>query len=266
VKLLRGRMFRPVGQEPTPVAIVNETFVQRFGDGGDVLGRVVQRNERPPIARFEIIGVVADTRERSLVATPRQAVYTLLEHMPLSSLSVAVRAQDTNGVARTLRGMLRDLDPDVPIVVESMATKIDRQDARRHFFLAMLSIFGGLAAVLAAVGIYGVMTHVVDLRMRELGIRVALGATSGQIRSTVIARGFKPLAIGLAGGAVAAWWVAGLLQTNAAFNSQLFRVRAQDPVTLVATPLALLMVGLLACWLPALRTRQLNPIDVLKAD
>jgi ABC-type antimicrobial peptide transport system permease subunit len=140
------------------------------------------------------------------------------------------------------------------------------RQAKREFYLWTLSLFGGLAGVLAAVGIYGVMAHVVGLRAREVGIRLALGARPSQIKLLVVGQGLRPVMIGLAGGLVVAWWTTDLLRVNTVFASQLFHVTPHDPWTFAAACAGLLGVAVIACWIPARRTSRLDPAAVLKAE
>jgi putative ABC transport system permease protein len=147
-----------------------------------------------------------------------------------------------------------------------METAIAAHEVRRTFYLMALSTFGALAALLAAIGVYAVMSQAVGQRMRETGIRLALGARHGDIRRLLIGGGLKPIAIGLAGGVLAAWWVAGLLKDNAELKLQLYQVPAQDPTSIAATVAGLLLAGILACWIPASRVKRVNPVDVLRAD
>jgi ABC-type lipoprotein release transport system permease subunit len=121
-----------------------------------------------------------------------------------------------------------------------------------------------LSAVVAAVGIYGVVARVTELRRAELGIRLALGARPGDLVRMVIRQGLRPVAVGVAGGLVGSWWTTSLLHTNEPFRSFLFQVTTHDAWTFALVPVGLLMVSLVACWIPARSTTRLDPTAVLR--
>ena len=271
VPVLRGRLLTADDARAQPGrVVVNEAFARKFFGGVDVLGRSILRHVRsfsdsePAV----IVGVVPDARSVSLLGPPNEAVYSLLaDHGIDGSFAVAVRAPLTPSIERTIREAARAASPEMAVLrVASMDALIAQSETRRRFYLTMLLAFGGLAALLATVGVYAVMSQMVGQRMRELGIRIALGARIGDVRRLVVGSGLTPVAIGLAGGAIAAWWIAGLLGANGELRYQLFDVPPQDPFSIAATAALLLGAALVACWIPANRTKRIDPIEILRTD
>jgi hypothetical protein len=264
IRILRGRSLLPRDDVNAPlVAVVNEAFVRRFGEGQEVIGLPLQAAG----SIFTVVGIVDDVRILRPTLAPRPAVYTSLVQMPTPRLSIAVRTPNEDAVARAVRDAIRRIDADTPLAgVASMNRRLASSEARRRFYLAMMSLFGGLAGMLAAFGVYSVTTHVVGLRRRELTIRLALGAHPKGLKVLLVRQGVLPVALGVAAGVVVARWVTTLLQANPAFRSQLYEVRPQDPWTFAAAAVALFLVALLACWLPARAVNRLEPISVLKSD
>jgi ABC-type antimicrobial peptide transport system permease subunit len=150
--------------------------------------------------------------------------------------------------------------------VTTHAAEIRRREAVRAFYLAMLTTFAVLATVLAATGIFGVVAHVTGLRVREFGIRLALGARSTQLDARVVRDALVPVTAGLAAGLGVAWWLGGLLTANTVFMAQLYEVTPRDPTTLGAVLMLLLGVAVLAAWLPARRATRVDPARVLHAE
>lgn len=241
IPLARGRLFEPGDDAGSrSAAIVNEAFVRQFGKGGDLLG-VTLSTERTP---FTIVGIVGDVRNAFRSARP--AVYTSLAQDPATRLAIVLRTPTSGAAIEDLRSVVRALDPDVPLTgAGTLDAGVARRDARRRFYLSMLSLFAGLAGSLAVIGIYGVAAHEAGLRRHEMGIRLALGASLPRVTRHLIADGLKPVALGLACGVAAAWWVTRALEANTLFSSQLFQVTPHDPLTYVAVSTMLLASGLL---------------------
>jgi predicted permease len=264
IRVVRGRPFQETDGVGAPlVAVVNDAFVRRFAAGHDVIGRPIQGGK----LTFTIVGVVADVRTSRLTLAPREAVYTNLDQQPSSSISIAARTSDTTRVARAVHDAVRDIDPDTPLHgVDSMEGRLAYAEARRRFYLFLVTLFGGLAAVLAAVGVYGVTAHVTGLRRRELAIRLALGARPGALKGLVLRQGLRPAVFGVATGLLAARWVTQLLQANPVFGSQLYEVTPHDPWTFALAAIGLLVATGLACWLPARAVDGLEPVRMLKSE
>lgn len=272
VPLVRGRLFPPaIAGGNARVAIVNEAFARRCGRGRNVLGFEIDnawaRESGSPADPITIVGVVGDTRAHRLSFAPSPAVYLPLDHGTARRLSVAVRGIDVPAVSKAVREAARAIDPDLPLTnIVSVDAEVRRSESTRYFYVSMMSIFGGLAGLLAAVGIFGVVAHVTSLRLREFGIRVALGARPAQISRLVVGQGLRPVVVGLAGGIIAAWWLADLLEANKVFMAQLYHTAPQDLRVLAAATAGLLAIGAVACWLPARRTARVDPVSVLKVE
>jgi putative ABC transport system permease protein len=163
--------------------------------------------------------------------------------------------------ADTVRASLRSIDPNVPIsTIESMDTLIDRSMGPRRFNLYLLGAFAAVSVALAAIGLFGVMAYLVAQRTREIGVRLALGATRGEVFRLILGRGMALAAIGAAGGVGAALWLTRVMETL------LFSVSRTDPITFVAVPAALIVVAGLACYLPARRAMKVDPVVALRGD
>jgi len=209
-----------------------------------------------------IVGLVGDTRHTTLDAAPEPEIYRPLAQWPTAMMVTAVRTAGAPASLGTLlRQQVREIDPNLAVdQVQTMEASIDRTVARRRFEMWLFSLFGLLAGVLAAIGIYGVMSYVAGLRRREMGIRLALGARPAQIKALVTRQGLRPVVVGLAGGLAAAWWLTTLLE------SRLFEVKPRDPTSLVATAIGFLAVAVVACWVPARRAGKADPVLILKSE
>jgi ABC-type antimicrobial peptide transport system permease subunit len=184
------------------------------------------------------------------------------------TFSLLVRTTDpVEPVAMRLRTALRAVDADVPLIrVTSFDQLYGRQIRGRRFYVVFLSLFAALAALLAAVGVYGVVSYVVGLRTREIGIRLALGARPVQVKTLVVRQGLQPVLAGILAGLGGAWWLTGALTSNPVFRSQLFQVLPHDTATLAITATGFLVVGLAACWIPAHRAAHVDPVSVLRTE
>lgn len=262
-----------------PVVMVNEAFVRQHLSGLNPIGQqlhterpgkagrtttLIGVGSEPPASApwLTVVGVVGNTRHTALDADARPEIYRPLAQSPTSILVIAIRtAGDPESLAAALRQEVHALDPNLPTdKVRTMTTLIGRTVARRRFEMWLFSLFGALGAVLAAIGIYGVMAYVVGLRQREIGIRLALGARAGQVRTLVTRQGLRPVVIGLLLGLGAVWFLGGLLE------SRLFGVTPHDPATVLATSVGFLIVALLACWMPARRAGKADPVMVLRNE
>jgi predicted permease len=271
--VVRGRAFSSSDVAGGAVAVVNEEFERRVSPTASAIGRrVVQMNRGSSTGTaFTIVGVVGDVRHMMFLRPPSPAVYFPLEQATLTSAGewyVAARAKDPAAdLTAGLRESVHALDPNLPLLrIESLDVKLGRDLSQRRFYLVLLSIFGGVAFVLAGIGVYGVMAHMAGLRVRELGIRLALGATPTQLKGLVMRQGLAPLGVGAAGGLVVAWWTTGALSAKSLLVTQLYQVRARDPWSLATAVAGLLTVGALACWIPARRVTRIDPATILKSD
>jgi len=272
VPLLEGRLFQAADdlRDAPQVAVVNESFARLYWPGGSPLGhRILAYNRFKPL----IVGVVADTRGSCRVAgcagedqarLERPAApefYTPLHQGTGLELYVALRLDVPMSAAASLRALLRDIDPKVALdQIRTMEDAIGESLAQRRLNTWLLGVWAGLALVLAALGIYGVLSYAVARRTRELAIRSALGAQAGQLRRLVVGQGMGLAAGGLALG------IAGALALTRVLRSQLYGVSPTDPPTFIALALLVLGVAALASWLPARRATRVDPMIALRQE
>jgi putative ABC transport system permease protein len=255
IPVLDGREFGSDDHASAePVAIVNEVFARRFFSGRSPVGQRVRTDPKggPWIT---VIGVTASTRHTRLDEDPMPELYRPISQTPEALLTIAVRAKGAaESIAPILYAAVRDIDVSVPLEqVKPMDVLVGETVAVRRFHMRLLSAFAALAGILTLVGIYGVTSYVVSLRTREIGIRVALGATPLAVQGQVVRQGVRPILAGLViGGGIVAF-AAQLIE------NQLFGVTAHDPATFALTASALLIVGTMACLAPARRCARVSP-------
>ncbi|MFL6568711.1 MAG: ABC transporter permease [Chthoniobacterales bacterium] len=259
---LRGRDFRDdENKKENRVAIVNETFAKKFFNGGDPIGHRFNWHG-PDDPFFEIVGVVPAGKYNSLGEDPKPAVYTPLYRDYNGAVSLVARTRgDPRQVLGDLRKIVQELDPSISVY----AMKTLRQHLGTSLFPARMAAialgsFGVLALILAAVGIYGVMSHVVAGRTREIGLRMALGAQLSDVQKLILKQGMLLAAIGSLCGLIIAFGGARLMK------SLLYGVSASDPITFTCVALLLLGIALLACWIPARRASRVQPMIALRAE
>src|SRR5690606_7202970 len=264
VPIRRGRGF--AGQEredAPPVAVVSESVAEQAWPGEDPLGKRIKLGPPDsPAPWHTVVGVVGDTRYRDLLE-PRPSLYLPIRQFPGPvPLGLALRTSaDTARVLPAVRGALREADPDLLLAsAGTLPQLLAAPLARPRFSAVLLAGFAGVALLLAAVGIYGVMAAFVRQRTHEIGVRMALGAGTGEVRRLVLRQGLVLASVGVLLGLPAA------LLGGRALSGILFQIRPTDPPTLVAVAGLLLAVALLACYLPARRATHVDPMVVLRAD
>jgi putative ABC transport system permease protein len=262
VPLLRGRAFdaRDTGTRIRRV-IVNQTLANKYFPGEDPIGKsiVVSWNDAGP---DEIVGIVGDVRQQDLETEPRATIYWPPSRFTYPFMTIAIRtAADPRGVVSPAIAALHEMDPNVAAAdVRTMEEVIDISVAQRRLTMLLLSIFAGLALVLAAVGIYGVIGYSVSQRTQEIGIRMALGAPRATVLRMVVGQAMALALVGVAVGAVGAWLLSRLMQ------KLLFGVTASDPMTFVAVSTLLALVAALAASIPGLRATRVDPVIALRAE
>jgi putative ABC transport system permease protein len=268
IRVIRGRAFTNSDRLGTqPVAIVNETFVRRyFADVDPLAQRILVEQLIPGVTRlgppieWQIVGVYRDIRN----AGPRDAGFPEIDvplaQSPWPDVSVAVRtAGDPAGVQRAIADVVRGIDPDLPMVgVQTMQQLVDRSIAPDRFRTALFGSFGAVALLLAALGIYGVMSFLVAQRTPEIGLRMALGAERRRVVGQVVKEGMTAAAAGVALGLIGAYFV------GRAMQGMWFGVGAIDPIAFSAVALALILAALLACIVPARRAASVDPLTALR--
>jgi putative ABC transport system permease protein len=265
VSTLRGRNFDASDSEKAPkVVMINETLAKRFFPGQDPIGKRMKVGgpERPTAPWMEIVGVVGDVRFSGLDADPMPAYYEPYLQVPWAGTYLVVRsASNPRNLARAVRQAVASLDPDLAVAeVRTMEELMAGSVARPRFVTLVLTLFGGVAVLLAAVGIYGVLSYRVALRTSEIGIRMALGARPRDVVKAVLRQGMTLVAVGILLGLGGAVSLARVLQ------GLLFGVSPNDPATLSGAALILAAVALLACWLPARRAARVEPLTALRYE
>jgi len=261
--VLRGREFteRDTGTSPA-VAIVNETFARKFFANGEALGRFISL---PPIyktRRMEIVGVVADSKYRDLRAPiPYSAYFALAQDPASGSRSVLVR---TNGspaaISPAVRRAVHSFHPGIPVSMRSLSDELD-DTLTYDRLLAMLSGFLGAAALgLASIGLYGILSYTVTRRTSEIGVRVAPGASYGSVLWLVMKQSVALVLIGMAIGCAVA------LALSRHVESLLFGVKPADPGTIAMASIVLVIITMLAAWIPARRATRVDPVQALRYE
>ena len=256
--LLQGRsLAAPDRRESQPVVVVNQAFVDRFFQGRDPLGKRVYRGDTAVV-----VGVVPTGKYLQLTESPRPLIWRPLAQNWSSRLELFVRTTgDPKGLVETLRQELASFDAELPFLdPRTMTEQTLPATIGQRIGARMLGLFGGLALVLSALGIYGVMAYTVSLRTREMGIRMALGAAREQMVRLVLVHSAKLALLGLGIGALLAFGAGTLLQ------SLLLGVPAGDPLTYVSIGILLLGVALAASAIPAIRAARIDPVRALRAE
>ena len=263
VTLVEGRLLDARDGREAPLAVVvNETLARKYWAGADAIGHRLWFGD--PAGPFHaIVGVVKDVRERGHELAMKPGVYvTYAQRLSRPTEYLIVRtAGDPESLAEPLRQIVGRIDPDQPVsAVRTMNDIVDLDVADRRQQMVLLGAFAGLALLLSSIGIYGVLSYAVTQRSRELGLRIALGASAGSVMRMVVARGLSLTAAGLAIGLALALAVTRTLQ------SLLYGVGAADPSTFGAVVALLAGIALVACYVPARRAARVDPIEVLRAE
>jgi putative ABC transport system permease protein len=259
--LRKGRLFSENDDAgATPVALVNETIVRKYFGNGEAIGeRLKFRDGQQPV---EIIGVVADVKNDDIDEEPDPTVYVPYAQTSLRTMYTIVHsAGDPYSVASSLRSEVASLDRAVPVSeLKTMPQMIDERISPKRVMAWMMGVFAGAALLLAAVGLYAVISYSVAQRRHEIGIRMALGAQSRDILRLILGHGLKLTLVGVVIGLAGA---ASMTQVLSAF---LFGVSATDPVTFGGVTLVLGGVAVLACWIPARRMTRIDSLVALRHE
>jgi putative ABC transport system permease protein len=268
-RLVAGRLFTPRDRAGAPeVAIVNETMARIYwGDRSPIGGRI-RMGGNPDRPWITVVGVVRDLRHNGLVAPVKEKFYRPHAQFHVStgfaprSMSFVVKTDgDPLTLAGSVRAAVAEIDPNVPVAsVRPMTEVVSNAMATSTFTGLLLALFAGLAVTLSAVGLYGVLAYLVSQRTREIGIRVAIGATAGDVLGIVLWRGIVLTAVGAAVGLV------GALAATRLMASLLYGVQPLDLVTFLSVPLVLGAVGLFASLIPAWRAARVDPLVALRTE
>jgi len=258
IPLRAGRFFNDEDRlGATPVAIVSEAMARRDWPDGSPIGKRVRYRG----AWRTVVGVVGDIKFRSLGADVEATVYAVFPQVSQGLVFVVRTRSEAEAMAPLVRAALADVNRAAPVTtIDTMSDLLTRSFADERYRTFLIALFGVLAAALAAVGMYGVTARAVSRRTREVGIRMALGATSQSVSALIVAQTLAGVAIGVVLGVVAAFGITRLL------TPFLFGVSATDPLTYVAILTLLGLVAVLASWLPARRAGQIAPATVLRSE
>jgi putative ABC transport system permease protein len=263
IPLIRGRMFDERDGANTPhVALITESLARDRWPNQDPIGHTLEfGNMDGDMRLLTIVGIVGDTHEYGLDAPTRPIVYVNLFQRPRAQMTVTMLSDgDTRSVTSAARSILRDLNPEVPPTFQTFQQVYSASMGSRKFNVILIAFFGMTALLLATAGVFGVMAYSVSRRTREFGVRVALGATSGDVLRMVLGQGMRTILIGVAIG------IAGSFALTRLASSLLFGVTATDPVTLLGVTLLLVAVALLACYIPARRATKVDPMVALRYE
>ena len=265
IPLRSGRFFNEQDTAANPrVAIVDEFMAREFWPNQDAVGKRIHTGSINDGARpwITIVGVTGRVKQYALDTDSRIAIYFPQAQAPVREMNLVVRsAAEAGALAKSIRGMIHEVDSDLPLYqVRTMEQRVEESLARRRFSLVLLGLFAALALGLAAIGVYGVMAFLVNQATREIGIRIALGASSGGILVLILRRAMTLALLGIAVGLAAAIPLTRLLR------SMLFGVRESDALTFAAASIALAAVALVASYLPARRASRIDPLLSLQPE
>jgi putative ABC transport system permease protein len=263
-RLVRGRLFTAAdGMDAPHVALVNETMARTYWPGQDPIGRRI-RQGGPARPWITIVGIVADVRHNGLEVEIKEKFYRPHGQFPfpVRNMNVVVKSTgDPMALAAPVRAEVRAIDPNLPVAnVRTMEEVVATAMSQPRLAESVLLLFGALALLLAAIGLYGVLAYVVSERQLEIGIRMAVGADAGEVRRMVLRQGLALAAAGVAIGTLVSLGLGRLIQ------GLLHGVSPHDPATFAVVPAVLAGVALLASWLPARRATRVAPIVALKSE
>jgi predicted permease len=259
IPVLKGRTFTDHDDAQAPkVAVVNEALARRLWPAEDPIGKQFP----PPRGNMTVVGVVGNTRHEGLSQETEAEFYVPYLQSPCDSMQLAVRtAGDPDSIISAVRAQVRAVDPDQPLYhVATLEQTLSESLAPRRFNMLLLGIFAGIALALATVGIYGVMAFSVTQRTHEIGIRMALGAQKSDILRLVVGQGMILALIGVGIG------IAGALALTRFIASMLYGVKPTDLQTFIGVSLVLIIVALLACYIPARRATKVDPMTALRYE
>ena len=255
MRLVRGRWFSKRDRaDAAPVVLINEAAARRYWQEDPVGERIEIGGEWR-----DVVGIVADTRHFGLDQEARPAMYLPYQQLPLRSMSLVVRSHgDPTALTAPIRSIVSELDSDLAMAgVATMQEVVSRSVVAPRVVTLILGVFAGAAVLLSIIGLYGVLSYVVGQRTRELGIRMALGASTANILKLVIGRGMFLATTGTAIG------LAGAFAVTRFMESLLFETGTTDPATFILVPLMLAAVALIACYVPARRAAAIDPVAAL---
>ena len=269
IPLKRGRTFDETDQAGgRRVAVVDEVLAKKYWPGQDPIGKRVGFQSRgDSVAWLDIVGVVGHVMQNSPTDDEHTQLYQVFAQAPFTQVGLAVRTRgDPLSLVPAIRRLVLSIDPQQPIFdVKPMEERVSGSSAQPRFLSLLLGLFAGLAATLAAVGIYGVMSYTVAQQTRELGIRLALGAESGSVLRLVLNRGLVLAGLGIGIGVAGAYALARVVASKV-LEKTLYQTSAADPAVFVVVALGLVAVAFAATWVPARRAMRVDPVVALRAE
>jgi putative ABC transport system permease protein len=268
IPLLRGRDFSERDDSKAPgVVVVNEAFVHKYFPNEDALGKHITAslsNSGTPAPR-EIIAVVGNVKNRSLDVEDAPAYYIPSTQLNFGSMAVCLRTgNEPHSVASAVRNVVSSMDPDLPVYdIKTMEEYLSTSVATQRFNAMLLEAFAGLALVLTAIGLYGVVSYAVAQRTHEIGVRMTLGASRSQVVQMVLKSGLQLTGIGVTAGVLLSLAAA---RFASSFSALLFGIKPTDAVTFAVVVGLVTAVSLLACYIPAYRASKVDPMIALRCE
>jgi putative ABC transport system permease protein len=267
IPLRHGRLFAETDRRGTPrVVLINESAVRQYFPHEDPIGKTIElgwgRGKGKQKAGGEVIGIVADVKDAGLGEPDLAEIFLAYRQWPISGMSVVMKTSTPpTSLAAAVRTEVYAVDPNLPVSnVRTLDDIVATSISQPRFYMTLLAIFATVALVLAAIGIFGVLSYAVSQRTREIGIRMALGAQGRSVIGLVVRQAMVLVAIGIAAGTVAALFLSQTL------TKMLFNIRPTDPATFILVAFVLLAVALLASYLPARRATRVDPIVALRVE
>jgi putative ABC transport system permease protein len=244
---------------------VNQAFVRRFFEKEDPIGKKFNAGMGPVTREpqsWTIVGVIGDTKQQGLASEVLPEATASALQWPRFMMTLALRTSvEPLSLVSAVRKQVSDLDKNLPVyAVQTMDDVLSAEVASQRFNAGALAGFAGLAVLLAGVGIYGVMAYAISQRTREMGVRIALGAETGNVLRMILGQGLRLAVIGVGLGLAASFGLTRLM------SGLLFGVKPTDPETFVLVTAALLIVALAACWIPAWRATRVDPVIALRYE
>jgi len=263
IPLIKGRTFADSdGPDTQHVAVISESLARERWPGQDPIGHTIEfGNMDGDLRLLTIVGIVGDVHEYGLDQPARPTVYGDLFQRPLPFVTLTMLSDSNpSTITPAAREILHQMNPDIPPKFETFSHVYSESLGSRRFNVLLVGVFAAVALMLASAGVFGVMAYSVSRRTREIGVRVALGASSQNVLAMILGQGLRTVLIGVVIG------VAGSFALTRAIQSLLFGVSASDPLTFMAVIVLLIAIALLACYIPARRAAKVDPMVALRYE